>query len=292
MDRRMIKVDGATLEVFVGGADGAAGPTVCQSHPFVAQTADGGLLDIVGDRCRVVRVNPRGVGNSSAGRKPQEYSFAQHIADLETVRQRLDVDRWVFHGEEGGGCVGLLYALQDLPSLSGLVVAWMGTSGRRIAGDRRSILGPEHPAYRADLQPATLTQPLRRHRAALDPFGGAPAAWLEVRPDVWVLTRAGLPILMRPGFGALGERAEPSLEEFVSVFDVQDRLEHIDVPTLVVAAGQDPIVPLDEYERLRAGLRHAEFVLLEASGHGEGSLSGDDAGAYRSALRRFLASIR
>ena len=37
LEQRLIDVDGARLEVFLGGSDG---PLVCQSHPFVPLSAD------------------------------------------------------------------------------------------------------------------------------------------------------------------------------------------------------------------------------------------------------------
>ena len=278
LEQRLIDVEGATLEVFVGGA---GGPTVCQSHPFVALPPDSGLVDAVGDLCRLVRVNPRGTGGSSAARAPSECTLGQHVADLEAVRQRLGVGSWVFHGEEGGACVSPLYALQAPRALSGLVIAWMGPSGRRIAADARSLLSPHHPGYQHDLQAA----PRRRHPAVLAPAAAPRGEWAQLREGLWMYTQDGRPVVMLP-FEI--ERAKPFVEEFVSSFDVEPRLGEIQVPTLVVASGRDPIVPLEECERVAAGLPHSRLVILEASGHGVPNLDRADAEAYRAALRGFL----
>jgi pimeloyl-ACP methyl ester carboxylesterase len=278
LERRLIAVEGATLEVFVGGA---GGPTVCQSHPFVALPPDGGLVDAVGDLCRLVRVNPRGTGGSSAAQAPRECTLGQHVADLEAVRQRLGVERWAFLGQEGGACTSPLYALQAPHALSGLVIAWMGPSGPRIAADARSLLSPHHPSYEQDVR----TAPRRRHPAVLDPAAAPRGEWAQLREGLWMFTRDGRPVVMLP-FEI--ERAKPFLEEFVSDFDVEPRLGEIRVPTLVVASGRDPIVPREECERVAAGLPHARLVVLEASGHGVPNLDRADAEAYRAALRRFL----
>jgi pimeloyl-ACP methyl ester carboxylesterase len=280
LERRTVEVDGATLEVFTGGA---GGPTVCQSHPFVAQTPEGGLVDAVGDLCRLVRVNPRGVGSSSAARTPRTFSFAQQVADLEAVRQRLGIERWAFHGEEGGGCLGPLYALQAPDALSALIVAWMGPSGRRIATDARSVLSPSYPAYREILQAA----PLRRHSTILPSASAVPSEWLQLREGLWMLTAGDRPVVMLP-FELEG--AKPFAEAFVSAFDVQAQLEEIRMPALVVANRDDPVVPLAECQRLDAGLSHSQMIVLEASGHGERSLGPGAAEQYRVALRRFLLS--
>jgi pimeloyl-ACP methyl ester carboxylesterase len=120
----------------------------------------GGLLEAASDRFRFVHVNARGTGNSSAGQSPREYTLAQHVADLETVRQLLGIERWVFHAETGSGCTSLLYALQAPGALSGLIVGWMGASGRRIAADERSST-----AHHRWLSSALRRSPENRRRA-------------------------------------------------------------------------------------------------------------------------------
>src|SRR5262249_6297272 len=153
--------------VFVGGA---GGPTACNSHPFSAQSTAGPLVDALAESCQLVLVNPRGVGGSSPGREPADYTFRRHVDDLEAVRRRLGVDRWVFFGGSGGGCIGLLYALWAPRALSGLIARWIGPSGRRIAADARSNLSPCSP----ERQRALLAAPLSRHPTILRPFGAAP----------------------------------------------------------------------------------------------------------------------
>src|SRR5262249_53375506 len=91
--QKLIDGGGGTLEVFVGGA---GGPTACNSHPFSAQSTAGPLVDALAESCQLVLVNPRGVGGSSPGREPADYTFRRHVDDLEAVRRRLGVDRWVF----------------------------------------------------------------------------------------------------------------------------------------------------------------------------------------------------
>ena len=91
LEQRLVEADGATLEAFVGGT---GGPLVCTSHPFAAQEADSPLVDALARSCRLVRVNPRGVGRSSPGRTPEDYTFRRHVDDLEAVRCRLGGERW------------------------------------------------------------------------------------------------------------------------------------------------------------------------------------------------------
>jgi pimeloyl-ACP methyl ester carboxylesterase len=89
--RQLIDVNGATLEVFLAGA---GDPVVCRSHPFAPRSAD--LTWPWDTRMgRLVAVNPRGVGGSPGGPDPRDFTLAQHVEDLEAVRNQLGVVRWV-----------------------------------------------------------------------------------------------------------------------------------------------------------------------------------------------------
>ncbi len=68
------------------------------------------MVEALAANNRVVRVQARGVGNSSAPRDARDLTFGRHVADLEAVRQWLGVERWVYAGGSAGGCIGLLYA--------------------------------------------------------------------------------------------------------------------------------------------------------------------------------------
>src|SRR3954465_1585955 len=149
VERWMIDVDGATLEVFFTGT---ADPVVCQSHPFAgtipAAMPDGRLpWPWDGSIASIVSVNPRGVGHSSAGHGPGDFTVRQHLADLEAVRRHLGVARWAFWGSSGGGVLAQAYALAFPPSLSGLIIKSAGPSGPRVAEDATSRISPHHPQY-------------------------------------------------------------------------------------------------------------------------------------------------
>src|SRR5690349_5897750 len=138
---------------------------------------------------RLVVVNPRGVGGSSPDREPREATFGQHADDLEAVRRRLGVERWAFWGESGGGVLGLLYALRHPQALGGLILAYMGPSGRLIAEDERSVLSPRYPPYRPALTaPAGASAGRPAVLGDVDPRL-ATATWEPLGTGGWLLTR-------------------------------------------------------------------------------------------------------
>ena len=148
--------------------------------------------------------------------------------------------------------------------IHGLILAYMGASGRRITEDARSVLSPQHPPYRSLLAglagdasprlPAVLGT-IEPHLAAATwaPFGEQPF-WRD-NDRALVACPVG------------DARVWAVFEQFATDFEVQERLGEIRVPTLVVAGQQDPVIPPVHVERLAVGLPQAEFVMLEVSGH-------------------------
>jgi proline iminopeptidase len=244
---------------------------------------------------RLVRVNPRGVGGSSACREPGDYTFSRQLKDLEAVRRQLGVERWVFWGVSAGGCLGLLYALQHPQALGGLIVAVMGPSGRRIAEDDRSVLSPLYPPYRPELAALASSAAVRRPPVlgAIEPTL-ASAAWVRLRADqggpegeeeAWVLMQGDRAVAVDGG----EERVWAAFEQFVTIFDVGDRLGEIRLPTLIGAGRQDALVPLAHLEALRAGIPHAAFVVLDETGHSL-QYGTTDAVRWDAAVHGFLAA--
>lgn len=148
LEPHFIDVDRAVREVFIGGADG---PPICQvPHPISGagqgpQALEGGVLAELG---RLVKVNPRGVGNPSVGAGRHDLTIDQLVDDLEAVRQRLGVDRWFLLGGSGGGEVLLRYALRYPDAATALILVGCLPEFHRILGDPRTHLSPEYPQWK------------------------------------------------------------------------------------------------------------------------------------------------
>src|SRR5262245_31869384 len=106
LEQRLIDLDGVSLEVFTGGT---GRPAVCSTHPTEAGVAghweEWFPRPRLADTRRVVLINPRGLGASSPVRRQRELTFGQLADDVEGVRERLGLRRWVFFGSSAGGCV-------------------------------------------------------------------------------------------------------------------------------------------------------------------------------------------
>jgi pimeloyl-ACP methyl ester carboxylesterase len=125
----------------------------------------------------------------------------------------------------------------------------------------------------------------------------ASAEWVRLGADAegvgeddegehWVLMQEGRPLVVDGG----EPRAWAAFEQFVTTYDVRERLREIPIPTLLMAGRKDPLFPLAQAEALHAGLPQATWLVLEETEH---VLDRDTADGERAreAVRHFLASL-
>jgi len=258
LEQLLIDVDGAVLEVFVGGA---AAPTLCQvPHPLDLGRPSGVLAEL---------------GTSSAAAQAHDLTIDRLVDDLEGVRRRLDIGRWVLHGGSAGGEVLLRYAVRYPEAVTALILVSSPPGFRRILGDARTRLSPTYPQWRPLL-------------AALPPQTGRGMRWTRIAPDGWVLTEDGRPrIVGRPRSpDGLSDRERVVFEEIVD-YQFGDDLGRLHAPAMVLHGRNDTLVPFEYGQELSAALPNAEFVAFEHSDH---LLTNDEPQKYQEVVQRFIAA--
>ena len=270
---QLVDVDGATLEVFRGGA---GYPVVCGSQPH---GPDPETSTWYAQHTEVMYVMPRGHGRSSPARDPAEMRLSSMIRDQDAVRRAFGIERWVLEGYSGGSQLALTYALTFPEAVAGLIIGFSVANMGRALRNPRTPLSPAYPAYAADLAAAGLR--LDAGLTMEEP------RWVQLRPDLWSFVQGERPLLMAPG-----EEPHPHyrahLEEVVH-YDVSGRLHEIRVPALVVCGRQDPIVAVPELcAEIHQGIPDSELLMLEHSGHGVDTA---DIDLFRETVIRFLVKL-
>ncbi|HYQ00608.1 MAG TPA: alpha/beta hydrolase [Polyangiaceae bacterium] len=262
MRQELIPVTGGQLEVTSYGESIATADTlICASHPIDAFARQTTTLLANASGAAVICVNPRGVGRSSSS-QGQSYELVQIIDDLEAVRRRLGVKRWVFWGMSGGGWLGLLYARRYPLSLGGVILESVCACLRERASDPECVLSPLFPAWREALAASALLEPLPSPAASylrdqLEWTDG-PGAGATLR------RKAGPAVLVSPiPASATMRRMLPLLFEL----DTRAWLNSLTVPALVICGSADPVLPVRHAHALHDGLPNSEFVLVEGGGH-------------------------
>ncbi len=91
------------------------------------------LFDL--ERARVIGFEQRGCGRSTPHASSAEASLADNntvhlIADMETLREHLAVDRWILNGASWGSTLALAYAMEHPDRLLGMALFAVTTTSR------------------------------------------------------------------------------------------------------------------------------------------------------------------
>lgn len=195
---------------------------------------------------QVLRFDQRGIGASGRGNAP--CTIEQLAKDCLAVLDAAGVERAVVLGHSTGGCIGLALARQMPMRLDGLILSgsWLKQNRYMTAlFETRLAILDQHPrAYAAT--------------AALMAY---PPTWLEAHWSVYEAAVAAAPDtpeakqVVRERIGAL------------RAFDASGWAGDIAVPTLILGARDDMIVPAFLQEELAAAMPGARKTLLDSGGH-------------------------
>ena len=273
-----IEVNGVKLVYDDSGASKNQKATIVTLHggPGMSSRAgDWAAFQPLTDAYRLISYDQRGNGESQGG---EPYSHAQFIADLETLRQTLDLGKIVVLGGSYGGFLALEYALAHPEQLHAVILRDTAASNRFQDTSKQRAMESEFPMDEAALDRLFSGQmrdneDFRESFAQIQPLYTVerdPAAEAERLPEIpfryethnWAFSRN------QPGY------------------DLVDRLPEIQVPVLVTVGRHDWITPLEASQELAAGLPNSELVVFEHSGH---SPQLEEQPLYLQTVRGFLS---
>lgn len=283
MERTVIQLPDCSLEVTFGGGENRQGPAVCASHPAGAFGQGPAELLQWTANTRVVCVNPRGIGNSSAFVSGQHtYTLEQMVDDIERVRQQLAIESWVFWGMSGGGWLGQIYAKRYPASLRGLILESICSCFRVRLADPSCVLSPFHPSWRPRLEHLGLLSP-DSHAEVGDVNA---TEWVDVDGVGSVFRRCNGPALLVSPMAVTTEMraAMPVLW----TVDTRPHLSKICTPTLVICGDSDPIVPVAHARALHTAIPGSQFFLAVKGGHAPVTERRPE---FAEVVQRFLASL-
>ncbi len=191
-------------------------------------------------------------GNGLSDRDVGEISFDTFVTDLEAVVDAAGLDRFALFGISQGCAVSVAYAVRHPDRVTRLVLIGgfvLGTMKRGSAVEKEQAVamltlirlgwGQENPAFR-QLFTSQFIPGATKEQA--DWFNELQL--ISMSPDEAVRYRI-----------ATGD------------FDVSALLAQVSVPTLVMHARDDAVVPFDHGRRLAAGIPGARFVPLASRNH-------------------------
>jgi pimeloyl-ACP methyl ester carboxylesterase len=208
------------------------------------------LLDELGNTFRVTRHDQRGNGLSDWSIR--DTALDRFVEDLEAVVDAAGLDRFVLYGTSQGAPIGIAYAVRHPDRVSHLVLHGGYVKGRSL---RSSV---------AEREQGEALLALIRHGWGREGSPFIKAFTSMYIPDGTTEQTDSVVDLQRR---TTSPENAVVLRAAVDRFDVTELLEKVAAPTLVIHAANDGVHPLDEGRALAAGIRDAEFVLLESANH-------------------------
>jgi pimeloyl-ACP methyl ester carboxylesterase len=216
---------------------------------------------------RLIRYDERGNGLSDWD--AEELSLDAFVRDLETVVEAAGVERFALLGISQGCAVSIAYCVRHPERVSHLVLYGGYAQGWRARGS------PEEIARREAM--VTL---------AREGWGRDNPAYRQVFTSLYVpeATREEMDWFNDLQRVSCSPESAERIMRTLGSFDVGSLLGRVEVPTLVIHAREDAVVPFSQGRTLASGIPGARFVPLESRNH---LLLG-----HEPAFARFLDEVR
>lgn len=269
-----VEVNGVRL-VYEDGGQGVAIVTLHGGPGMGSRAGDWAAFQPLTDTYRLISFDQRGNGDSQ-GAEP--YSHAQFVADLEALRQKLDLGKIVVLGGSYGGFLALEYALAYPENLHAVILRDTAASNRFQDTSKERAMSSTFPMDEATLDRLFSGQvrdddDFRESFAMIQPLYN-----VIYNPEESAKRLAAIPFRYETHNWAFS-RNQPE-------YDLTARLPEIQVPVLVTVGRHDWITPLEASEELAAGLPNRELVVFEHSGH---SPQTEERELFLSTVRGFLS---
>lgn len=207
-------------------------------------------IDALSEETMLIRYDERGTGLSDW--VAEDISFTAMIADLEAVVDAAGLERFTLLGVSQSCAVSVAYALRHPERVTGLILYGGFVKGWRQRGDSHEIA--THEAMTALIREGWgQNNPVFRHLFTtmfIPRANQVQMDWFDELQRISVSPcNAG------------------RLHEAFGEIDVSDLLSQIKVPTLVLHARNDAVVPFGSGREFATGIPRARFVDLDSANH-------------------------
>ncbi len=270
---KTVRVNGVFLTYDEAGS-GVAFVTLHGGPGMGSRSGDWGTFQPLIDTYRLISYDQRGNGESDEG---EPYSHEQFVADLEALRQELDLGKMVLLGGSYGGYIALEYALRHQENLHALILRDTAANNRYKDTSMQRALESDFPMDGARLERLFAGQvesdeDFRESYAMIQPLYN-----VNHDPAEDAKRLAQIPFRY--------ETHNYAFSRNQADFDITEVLRDVQTPTLVTGGRHDWITPLEASEELAEVLPNGELVVFEHSGH---SPQLEETDRYLGVVRDFL----
>jgi pimeloyl-ACP methyl ester carboxylesterase/DNA-binding winged helix-turn-helix (wHTH) protein len=208
------------------------------------------MLNLLSEKFQLIRYDERGTGLSD--RTVKDLSFEVFVRDLETVVDKVGLERFALLGISQGAAVSVAYAARHPERVSRLVLLGGYAVGWRKGGDADR-----------EAQFAALTTLMRKGWDRDNP------AFRQVFTSLFIPGATNEEVKWFNELARASTSAENAIRllEAFSLIDVTDLLPRVTAPTLVLHSRNDATIPFEWGRSLARGIPNARLVALESNNH-------------------------
>jgi len=207
-------------------------------------------IDALSEKTKLIRYDERGSGLSDW--VAEDISFTAMITDLESVVDAAGLDRFTLLGVSQSCAVSVAYAVRHPERVSGLILYGGFVKGWRKRSDSHEVA--THEAMTALIREGWgQNNPVFRHLFTAMFIPGADQVQMDWFDELQRIS-------VSPGNAG-------RLHEAFGDIDASDVLSQVTVPTLVLHARKDAVVPFQCGREFATGIPGARFVDLDSANH-------------------------
>lgn len=232
---------------------------------------------------RIVLFDQRGCGRSTPHASLENNTTAHLIADIETLRQSLNIQRWALFGGSWGSTLALLYAQAYPQRVLGLIlrgiflcrdedVQWFYQQGadRFFPDYWQDFIAPIPVAERGNLIEAYYQRLTGSNEIARMQAAEAWSIW-EGRTSTIGLDKNLVTHFGDPSHALAMARIECHYfinHAFIKPNQILNNAHILqNIPTILVQGRYDMVCPINQAHELSLKMPHAEWVICDHSGH-------------------------
>ena len=252
-----VETERGKFEVFVKGN----GPPLCVTHLYSQFNKSGDYFaDVFTKNYTVYLVNLKEAGNTDSVTSPYEFFMIETVFDLESIRENMKIQRWIFAGHSTGGMLACVYGIHASNSLKGLII--VGAAAREYASSSPACI------YHVDHPQHELMQQLIERLKDPNLKENERKEITEERTKLSLYRPEGYKNLFSKSIHKKMAAARMNFfAREILQFDVTKQLFCITTPTLIACGRYDVQCPLSFSEEMASMIPDAKLLVFEESNH-------------------------
>ena len=258
--------------------NGGPGGTHHYFHPWFSEAAK---------YCRVIYYDQRGCGKSDFNPGENGYSFEQAVDDLDKLRQKLGIEKWIVCGYSYGGAVAQFYTATHPQNVSGMVLI----SAMPVIKDKALNGTREHDyiSHEEKQKIKAVYNLYNKHQITLQQLlynKGINGDWKRqnfYKPTNNEFIRQSLYEWVNDN------DFNSSVSATVARYNFKHLFDNCPIPALLCEGEWDLTWKAEKKDIIRKNLPNAEFVLFEKSGH---NIYYDEPDLFFLTLKKFVNQLK